>query len=83
MLKRKIGIIALLMVIILALTLPIVKAEDMQDTTDDDLITTEEPAVTEENTDVTTQEQITENPEDNTTRRRSRIQKTRCLSYRR
>lgn len=46
MLKKRLSIIAFLMVVIIALSLPIVKAEDMQDTNDDDSAVVQEEQVT-------------------------------------
>lgn len=67
MLKKRLSIIAFLMVVIMALSLPIVKAEDMQDTNDDDSIAAQEQVTTEGENDVTTQEEITENPDGSAT----------------
>lgn len=68
MLKKRLSIIAFLMVVIMALSLPIVKAEDMQDTNDDDsVVVQEEQVTTTEGEAVTTQEEITENPDGSTT----------------
>ena len=49
MLKKRLSIIAFLMVVIIALSLPIVKAEDMQDTNDDDSAVVQEEQVTTTN----------------------------------
>ena len=49
MLKKRLSIIAFLMVVIMALSLPIVKAEDMQDTNDDDSAVVQEEQVTTTN----------------------------------